>query len=393
MFFSQGGRPSKARSQNRRSFRFESLEDRTMLSINVANQEVVVDFSETGIPDDVPMVAYSGPGAEPVATIDQGEFYYVFDDQIPLDRVADQVLIRVEETADPVAVVNALTGFGGVLEGFEGMAFNDPRLIALSIPFGSTAMAPADILSAAASESGVEWSSPVFVAEDSGSFLWLTGEIIVALEDDVDPEAFFASGYDEYRPFFQNQYIATPSLGGGLGALTAANTLSNDPDVQWATPNFYTNFQVAAAPNDPLFASQWHHNNTGQNNALAGADTRTIDAWDTTIGGSGIVVAVLDNGVQTAHPDLNIFTNTGEIAGNGIDDDGNGFIDDVNGWDFVAQQLQIHLTMIVIRQPPTTFMERPWPDLSPQSVATAWVCQGDRDCGRPADQDCSRRSQ
>src|SRR4029079_16073731 len=31
----------------------------------------------------------------------------------------------------------------------------------------------------------------------------------------------------------------------------------------------------------------------------------------------------------------NIYTNPGEIAGNGIDDDGNGFIDDVHGWDFV----------------------------------------------------------
>ena len=36
------------------------------------------------------------------------------------------------------------------------------------------------------------------------------------------------------------------------------------------------------------------------------------------------------------HPDLqpNIFTNPGEVAGNGLDDDGNGYIDDVHGWDF-----------------------------------------------------------
>jgi subtilisin family serine protease len=40
--------------------------------------------------------------------------------------------------------------------------------------------------------------------------------------------------------------------------------------------------------------------------------------------------------VDVNHPDLqsNIWTNTGETPGNGIDDDGNGYIDDVNGWDF-----------------------------------------------------------
>ncbi len=52
--------------------------------------------------------------------------------------------------------------------------------------------------------------------------------------------------------------------------------------------------------------------------------------------GSGIVVGHIDSGIDLDHPDLvnQIWVNSGEIPGNGLDDDGNGFIDDVNGWDF-----------------------------------------------------------
>jgi|GEM_PF-1864453 len=60
------------------------------------------------------------------------------------------------------------------------------------------------------------------------------------------------------------------------------------------------------------------------------------EVWAQGFTGQGVTVAVIDSGVDINHVDLtdNIWTNPGEIAGNGIDDDGNGFIDDVNGWNF-----------------------------------------------------------
>ncbi len=49
-----------------------------------------------------------------------------------------------------------------------------------------------------------------------------------------------------------------------------------------------------------------------------------------------MVIGIMDTGVDLGHPDLasQIWSNPGEVPGNGVDDDGNGYVDDVKGWDF-----------------------------------------------------------
>ena len=78
----------------------------------------------------------------------------------------------------------------------------------------------------------------------------------------------------------------------------------------------------AVAPNDPYYYLQY-----------GPAQMNLTSAWDTTVGSSEVVVQVIDTGIQYTHPDLaaNIWTNPGEVAGNGIDDDANGYIDDLHG--------------------------------------------------------------
>ena len=91
-----------------------------------------------------------------------------------------------------------------------------------------------------------------------------------------------------------------------------------------------------AAPNDPSFPSQWALNNTGQTGGVVGADIKALTAWNTTTGSSGVVVGVIDSGVDYTHADLaaNMWVNPGETPGDGIDNDGNGYVDDIYGWDF-----------------------------------------------------------
>jgi hypothetical protein len=59
-------------------------------------------------------------------------------------------------------------------------------------------------------------------------------------------------------------------------------------------------------------------------------------AWNKCTGNDEIVVGVIDTGINYTHPDLadNIWTNPGEIAGDGIDNDNTGYVDDIHGWDF-----------------------------------------------------------
>ncbi len=97
------------------------------------------------------------------------------------------------------------------------------------------------------------------------------------------------------------------------------------PEVEYAEPRYLR--YTALTPNDPLFGEP------GQDFfAYHGFPT----AWETSRGATEIVIAIVDSGVDESHPDLadKLWRNPGEIADNGIDDDGNGFVDDVQGWDF-----------------------------------------------------------
>ncbi|ACM18449.1 serine protease, subtilase family [Geotalea daltonii FRC-32] len=112
----------------------------------------------------------------------------------------------------------------------------------------------------------------------------------------------------------------------------ACAAYSRDPSIAYCQPNF--RMEAQWIPNDPFYASfsSWGQ---GYDDLWGLKKMQMADAWDVTKG-AGIVVAVVDSGVDYNHVDLatNIWTNSREIPGNGIDDDGNGYVDDVRGWDF-----------------------------------------------------------
>ena len=88
-----------------------------------------------------------------------------------------------------------------------------------------------------------------------------------------------------------------------------------------------------------LADAQWYGSNLDWNLNSVNAP----EAWQAGYRGDGVVVAVIDTGVNINHSDLddNIWVNSDEIAGDGIDNDGNGYIDDLYGWNFVSNNANV----------------------------------------------------
>jgi len=117
----------------------------------------------------------------------------------------------------------------------------------------------------------------------------------------------------------------------GASVEQALASLNGTAGVVYAEPDYQV--KALGIPNDARFSELWGMHNTGQTGGQTDADIDAPEAWDVQTGNRESVVAVIDTGVDYNHEDLsaNMWRNGGEIAGNGVDDDGNGYVDDVYG--------------------------------------------------------------
>ena len=115
--------------------------------------------------------------------------------------------------------------------------------------------------------------------------------------------------------------------------MDAIAQLKSNLAIDYIEPNYM--YYRQATPDDPLFSQLWGMNQAANN------DIDAPEAWDIYTGDPNYRVAIIDTGIDFNHPDLqgNIWINPGEIANDGIDNDGNGYIDDVSGWDFTGTGL------------------------------------------------------
>jgi thermitase len=136
--------------------------------------------------------------------------------------------------------------------------------------------------------------------------------------------------------------VSVVDLPSELSVREAIQRYEASPNVEYAEPDFL--LEPTAYPNDPYFPRLYGLENTGLTGGTPDADADGLETWNISTGRPTTVVAVIDEGVDVNHPDLrdNIWVNTDEVAGNGVDDDRNGYVDDRNGYDFANDDASVY---------------------------------------------------
>jgi len=181
----------------------------------------------------------------------------------------------------------------------------------------------------------VQYSAPLF--SSNGETVAIIPEIVIRVKPGTEIEQIQAlcetAGCTiiKQMEFTEQEYLIEVLGTDAEAVFVAGEELSQTPEVEWACPN--TAFQpklygqaissdfaqdgrlwadvhtqdannIGVFPNDEYFPMQWHLHNTGQSGGTPGADINAPAAWEITTGDPNIVVAVIDTGVDSNHPDL-----------------------------------------------------------------------------------------
>ncbi len=189
---------------------------------------------------------------------------------------------------------------------------------------------------------------------------YVEGDIIVKLKSDDSNASASAVGARSYSSLKGQNFVQKARMQKGMrlkgsfskmgmyhmgvkGGQTTADALQemkNDPEVEYAEPNYiFTKANATGAIQK--FSMSDVGSMAGSSSYLAtGAPIQVTSTWPTINPSDVPIVAVIDTGLDTTHPIISttgaLWTNAGEIDNNGIDDDGNGYVDDIHGWNFVS---------------------------------------------------------
>ena len=195
-------------------------------------------------------------------------------------------------------------------------------------------------------------AQPAAFAQDP----FVEGEVIVTFKPQVAAARQETALARHRLPMTRRFEKLSGSSGRGIGFVrdksrTTAELIAQlkaDPEIATAEPNYLRRLSATIAPDDTEFPKLWGLKNTGQTVNItagtSGVDTRFTEAWRLAKPNPGeVVIGILDSGVDITHPDLapNLWTNPGEIPGDGIDNDANGRIDDIHGFDFASNTGQL----------------------------------------------------
>jgi hypothetical protein len=248
--------------------------------------------------------------------------FYMGQEQVPLELSTEMVAVRFAEgytRQEMEALVRAESDLQPLA---YGQRLRPLGLWLLKIREGISRASILRLLASLNARAGVRFANPMFSFSDAQQTM--TDEFVVQLKSGVSQDALAqfntSKGVDivQELPWADNTYILRVHPGNQV--LATANLYTQSDLVRYAEPNWVRLLQRAQpptptptptriiSPNDTHYPEQWGMENTGTNPpdgvGTLDADMDAEAAWDISTGSSNIVIAIVDEGVELAHEDL-----------------------------------------------------------------------------------------
>lgn len=223
--------------------------------------------------------------------------------ELEFEAKSDQVLVKFKPEGDVSATARAFQE-DAVMTPVYDTALSGRWAVFQLLSEAADLDAASEVLS---ERPDVEAMLPVMVDSDGNERYFLPGEVTVQFEakvaDDKRYEIIGALGAEVLEEHRTPGYF-TLSLPEGKDIFEAIEELNQHDEVTFAEPSNVGFNDALYLPDDPAFSRQWYLHNTGQTGGTADADVDAPCAWDLERGDPGVVIAVIDTGVDLDHEDL-----------------------------------------------------------------------------------------
>lgn len=229
-------------------------------------------------------------------------FYYAFSEKISLETVPNQFVVRYLNSDIAKSKLYSLERLGS----FTKTAWKDDRTAVISFVKGNMS----ESLQQLKNEQDVISLQPLLKTAVEKLELAATDEVLVRFKSNIDSSAIEQTFKGLNVKITQKgELFYTVIVPKNANTLQIANTIMESGLAEFSHPNFYRDIIMHQVPNDEYFSYQWNLHNTGQviNDGHTGTPDADIDApeaWQKTKGNSSVVIAVLDEGLTSNHPDL-----------------------------------------------------------------------------------------
>lgn len=239
------------------------------------------------------------------------EYYYYKNEKVQIEKVTDKkyvVLDNLKGTADFTKILKQLPGdvtrfetmsFSGIINSYQGIEIDNMSwaIVEKEGIAKSTLQLPEVLYESA------------FYKPENGEAAGLSNFFYVKLKNKSDvaklemlaiQNGVQIIGNNNFMPLWYTLSCSKKSTG---NALEMANLFYETYDFSAAEPDWMVDYKELCN-NDSFFNNQWGLKNTGQNGGTSGVDIKACQAWTKTQGSDNVVVAVLDHGIESDHPDL-----------------------------------------------------------------------------------------